>query len=122
MTKEEAISKAADWWMAMIFDGVWDNGDAATEGFNAFLKSVKPGPQPDEAPQLRKAFLELLEEYPDLYCDYGNRAIDAAFRKHNLKYASNIHCPQKAGTRVYESNGGYEVEAKAGYGKSWAKL
>jgi hypothetical protein len=120
MTKEEAISKAADWWIEMMFAGVWDNGDAKTEALHNMFKL--PGPDPSDAPLVRKVFLELLEMHPFLYSDYGNDDIDSMFRKHGLKLNSLHHCPQKAGTRIYTTNAGYAVEAKAGYGKNYEKL
>lgn len=123
MTREDAVSKAADWWVDMIFSGVWDNGDAATEGMHAFCKSLRPGPKPEEAPLVRKVFLELLSIQDGmLYCDYGNSQIDSMFRKHNLNYDSNLHCPQKAGTNLSQTGEDWRVEVKTGYGQPWVAL
>ncbi len=122
MTKEDAISKAADWWTEMTFSGHWNNGDAKTEAANAYLKAQLPGPCPPEASLLRKAFLDVLNFKDDVYNDYGNSAIDTAFIAHKLKYMSSIHCPQKAGTRIFEENGEWFVEAKSGYGQQYIRI
>ncbi len=123
MTKEDAVSKAADWWTKMVLGGVWDNGDAPTEAINSWIKSFRPGPKPEEAEKVRKVFVELLEGgHNDLYCDYGNSTIDSVFKNHGLPYYSDVHCPQKAGTRLYEVNGDWRVEAKSGYGKPYSDI
>lgn len=122
MNKEEATSKAADWWTEMVFSGHWNNGDAPTENMNAFMKQLMPGPVPKEATLVRKAFLSLLEKITDLYCDYGNSNIDAAFKEQGLPYHSNVHCPQKAGTRIFEENGEWFVETKSGYGQPYVRI
>lgn len=106
----------------MVFSGVWDNDDAVTENFHAIFKEMAPGPNPSEASQLRKAFLSLLEKHNDVYCDYGNCDIDDMFKEHKLPYKSSIHCPQKAGTRIFEVNGEWVVEAKSGYGKPFERI
>lgn len=123
MTKEEAISKAADWWVEMVFSGVWDNGDAATEAAHARLRGAAHQPHPSEAPLLRKAFLELLSNTGYVYCDYGNSQIDTVFEKYGLSYSSSVHCPQKAGTDIrYIGNDNWRLQACKGYGKSWETL
>ncbi len=123
MTKEEAISRAADWWVEMIFKGHWDNGDAKTEAVNAVIKEMAPKPQPSDAPLLRKAFLTLLSENRYLYCDYGYDKIDLAFKLLGLPYRSSVHCPQKAGTDIIQNqDGSYRVEVATGYGHGWETL
>ena len=122
MTKEDAISKAADWWTDMVFSGHWENGDAFTESIHALTRKKVGEPQPTEASALRAAFLDLLQTNHSVYNDYQNYKIDEFFKKHNLKYESFIHCPQKAGTRIFEENGEWVVEAKSGYGKDFVRL
>jgi hypothetical protein len=122
MTKEEAISKAADWWVDMVFSGHWDNGDRFSETIHTLTRKKVGEPKPSEATSLRKAFLDLLEDNHYVYNDYHNGKIDAMFKKHNLPYESFIHCPQKAGTRIFEENGDWHVEAKSGYGQDFVRL
>lgn len=123
MTKEEAISKAADWWVDMIFKGHWDNGDAKTEAIHNLLKSSAHQPQPSDAPLLRKAFLTLLSENSYLYCDYGSDKIDLVFKALDLPYHSSVHCPQKAGTDIIKNDdGSFRVEVASGYRSGWETL
>ncbi len=122
MTKEEAISKAADWWTDMVFSGHWNNADAVTEMLHDRIRKRVGEPHPSEATALRNAFLDLLQDNHYVYNDYHNAVIDSMFKKHNLPFESFIHCPQKAGTKIFEQNGEWFVEAKSGYGKNFERL
>lgn len=96
MTKEEAIRKAADWWVKMIYAGVWDNGDATTELLHSFTKSLSTQLKLEHKEKIREGFVKLLEKEPYLYNDYHCSAIDAMYKELGLEYSSSFHAPQKA--------------------------
>ena len=122
MTKEKALSKAASWWIGMIFKGHWDNGDAATENLHAWVRNIAPALKVEDAEKMHAGFVKLLDNRNELYCDYGNSSIDEMFEELKLPYRSNIHCPQKAGTNLRQIGEKWIVEAKTGYGKPYERI
>ena len=125
MILEEAINKAADWWIAMIRDGRWDNGDASTEIFHSFAKHMAPKPTEEDYASARECLVELLKEERNqhcLYSDYGSPQMDRKFKEKGCKLDSLLHCPQKSGTKIEEVKGDYRVLAKSGYGGQWQKI
>lgn len=122
MTREEAIERAASWWVCMIYQGHWDNGDAKTEAIHSMMKGIAPQLKLEDSDKIHQGFVKLLGERADLYCDYGNGYIDQMFRDLGLSYSSSMHCPQKAGTNIHENVNGWYVEAKTGYGKPYERI
>lgn len=122
MTKAEALSTAASWWVGMIFTGHWDNGDALTENMHAWAKSLNSEVKPEDVEKIHAGFVKLLDGRKELYCDYGCPPIDDMFQELKLPYTSNIHCPQKAGTVIRQAGDNWTVEAKSGYSKPYERL
>ena len=129
MTKDEAISLAADWWVQQIEAGNWDNGDAKSELMHGWASHARPLER-SVLPAIREIIIELLNRdfqepkygtrCAKLYCDYGNGWIDDAAKARGLNFSSLIHAPCKSGTNIEKNeNGGYCVMAKAGYGGAW---
>lgn len=123
MTYEEAIRRAIHWWMEAIIEGRWDNGDEATEQMHQWRKSLSAHPSLDEWILIEECIANTLRETKgDLYSDYGNEKVDAAFKECGLRFDPSVLLPQKAGTQLEERNGQWVVLAKNGYGAPWEEI
>lgn len=126
MNLQQAIEVAADWWVSMIYDGVWNNGDSTSEAFHSAFKSLTAPLKLEDRPKIREGFLELLKEERHQYClysDYGNAYIENMYQNLGLPYNTSFHCPQKAGTKILRDPiEGYAVVAKSGYRQNWEEV
>lgn len=131
MTREQAITTAAQWWATMIVHKIWDNGDPDSERIHALFRDAMPGPELPDKPAIEAAFrtyFDTLDLSPDTtnrgcYCDYSADWLDSVFHTINPAWDSRFCGPQKAGTQFeVDAAGNITVRAKHGYGQPWQAL
>jgi exoribonuclease II len=97
MDRRKVAEKAANWWTELI-----------CKYCSATIEDEK----------VRAGFFELHMNYNAVYCDESNQVIDTMFKKYNLPYCSQHHCPKQAGSRIVKTvSGQYALLVKAGYNK-----